>query len=137
MIIDLHTHTEVGSFDSRTTRQDIAGIRARRPGLHGLALTEHVHRWTEEALGELPGEVLFFNEREFDTHEGHILVLGAPEVTRASSVGQLREMVRDSGGLMILAHPFRFYPSPLSLLYPRAWHEPGEWPPERLASISA
>ncbi len=34
---------------------------------------------------------------------------------------------------MILAHPFRFYPSALSLLYPRAWHEPGEWPPERLA----
>ena len=34
---------------------------------------------------------------------------------------------------MILAHPFRFYPSPLSLLYPRSWHEPGDWPPERLA----
>lgn len=33
---------------------------------------------------------------------------------------------------MILAHPFRFYPSGLSLLYPM-WHEPGEWPPERLA----
>jgi hypothetical protein len=92
-----------------------------------------VFRWPDEALAELPQDILFFNEREFDTYEGHILVLGAPSVARASNVRQLRERVLDAGGLMILAHPFRFYPSPLSLLYPRAWHEPGEWPPERLA----
>lgn len=76
---------------------------------------------------------MVFNEREFDTPQGHILVIGAPDVTRAANVERLREMVLEAGGLMILAHPFRFYPSPLSLLYPREWHEPGQWPDERLA----
>jgi predicted metal-dependent phosphoesterase TrpH len=132
-ILDLHTHTDVGSPDSTTTRADVASVTSGITSLHGLVLTEHVRRWSDEAIAELPGDGLFFNEREFDTHEGHILVLGAPSVTRAASVPQLRELVLEVGGLMILAHPFRFYPSTLSLLYPRAWHEPGEWPPERLA----
>ncbi len=132
-IIDLHTHTDVGSPDSTTTPADIAAVTRRIPTLHGLAFTEHVRRWPDEALAELPADRLFLNEREFDTYEGHIIVLGAPSVTRAESVAELRNLVLEAGGLMILAHPFRFYPSPLSLLYPRSWHEPGEWPPERLA----
>ena len=132
-IIDLHTHTDVGSFDSRTNRADVASVRKRIPSLDGLALTEHVHRWPAQSLDELPADLMVFNEREFDTPQGHILVLGAPDVTRAANVERLREMVVEAGGLMILAHPFRFYPSPLSLLYPREWHEPGQWPDERLA----
>jgi predicted metal-dependent phosphoesterase TrpH len=95
-------------------------------------LTEHQKRWSEEALSELPRDLLVFNEREYDYHQGHIIVLGAPVPRRWTNVEQLREQVLEAGGLMILAHPFRFYPSGLSLLYPM-WHEPGEWPPERLA----
>ncbi|MEZ4481677.1 MAG: PHP-associated domain-containing protein [Dehalococcoidia bacterium] len=132
-VIDLHTHTEVGSSDSRTTPADIAAIRSRIPSLHGITLTEHVRRWPDEVMEQAPPDLSLFNEREFDTPQGHVLVLGAPAVTRAANVAQLRERVLEAGGLMILAHPFRFYPSPLSLLYPREWHEPGEWPPERLA----
>jgi predicted metal-dependent phosphoesterase TrpH len=132
-IIDLHTHTTVGSSDSKTGIEDIARIRERVPALHGLALTEHVRRWPDDAMAQLPSDLLVFNEREFDTFQGHILVLGPPQGTHVSSVEQLRGRVQDVGGVMILAHPFRFYPSALSLLYPRAWHEPGEWPPERLA----
>lgn len=132
-IIDLHTHTSVGSFDSTTTIEDIAATRQRTPCLDGLALTEHVHRWPQEQLAELPADLLLFNEREFDTYQGHIIVLGSPLGGRVASVEELRERVLELGGLMILAHPFRFYPSSLSLLYPRDWHEPGQWPPERLA----
>lgn len=98
-----------------------------------MVLSEHVRRWPPSVLAELPDCLTVFNEREFDTYQGHIIVLGAPGVTRAANVQTLREHVVAEGGLMILAHPFRFYPSPLSLLYPREWHEPGEWPPERLA----
>ena len=76
--------------------------------------------------------MLAFNEREFDTHQGHIIALGVPSGIYVRSVEELRPRVLDAGGLMILAHPFRFYPSSLSLLY-SGWHEPGEWPPERLA----
>ncbi len=43
-IIDLHTHTAVGSFDSRTTLEDIAMLRDHNPALSGVALTEHVNR---------------------------------------------------------------------------------------------
>jgi predicted metal-dependent phosphoesterase TrpH len=132
-IIDLHTHTTIGSFDSRTTPADLSTVRDRIPALEGVVLTEHVHRWPPATLAELPDHLAVFNEREFDTYQGHILVLGASGVTRASNVQSLREDVVAAGGLLILAHPFRFYPSPLSLLYPRDWHEPGEWPAERLA----
>lgn len=133
LIIDLHTHTDVGSSDSRTGTSDVRSVRERIPSLGGLSLTEHVHRWPAELLQELPADLAIFNEREFDTPQGHIIVLGAPEVTRARSARDLRELVLAAGGFMILAHPFRFYPSPLSLLYPHEWHEPGQWPPERLA----
>ncbi len=132
-IIDLHTHTDVGSFDSRTNLADVATVRKRIPSLDGLALTEHVNRWPTPLLEDLAPDLMVFNEREFDTPQGHIIVLGAAAVTRAANVEHLRELVVGAGGLMILAHPFRFYPSPLSLLYPREWHEPGQWPPERLA----
>ncbi len=101
-------------------------------------LTEHQKRWPEEALEGIPGDLLVFNEREYDYHQGHIIVLGAGELRPWKTVPQLREQVLEAGGLMILAHPFRFYPSGLSLLYPmnENWHEPGEWPAERLAGHS-
>lgn len=130
--IDLHTHTSVGSPDSSTTAEDIARLPQLVPALDGLALTEHVNPWSAELLATMPGGLLLFNEREYDFPEGHIVVLGAPSVKRGKTIPQLREHVLDAGGLMILAHPFRFYPSSLNLLFPH-WHEPGEWPPERLA----
>ncbi len=81
----------------------------------------------------MPGGLLLFNEREYDFPEGHIVVLGAPSLKRGKTIAELRQHVLDTGGLMILAHPFRFYPSSLNQLYPGGWHEPGHWPPERLA----
>lgn len=132
-IIDLHTHTNVGSFDSSTTAEDIARLPGTTPGLSGLALTEHVNPWPDETLAAMPTGLLLFNEREYDFPECHIVVLGAPSLKRGKTIPQLREHVLAAGGIMILAHPFRFYPSSLNLLYPGSWHEPGQWPPERLA----
>lgn len=129
----MHTHTEVGSSDSVTTSADIASLRGRIPALHGVALTEHVHRWSEERLAELPADIIAFPEREYDLYASHILVLNPPPGLKTSRIEVLHEAVREHGGLMILAHPFRFYPSSLNLLYGYEWHEPGEWPPERLA----
>ncbi|MGK2966635.1 MAG: PHP-associated domain-containing protein, partial [Tepidiformaceae bacterium] len=52
-------------------------------------------------------------------------VIGVPDdaLNRASSVEELREIVDDAGGVMISAHPFRYFPGPWSLLFPwiRAW----------------
>jgi len=76
-IIDLHTHTEVGSFDSKTTIDDHRLTpQPAAPQLDGVAFTEHVHRWTDEALAKLPANLLVFNEREFDNYQGHIVILG-------------------------------------------------------------
>lgn len=102
------------------------------PALHGLALTEHVSAWPDEIIAEMPPNLLLFNEREYDFPEGHIVVIGATSVKRGKTIPELREHVLAAGGIMILAHPFRFYPSSLNLLF-GSWHEPGEWPPERLA----
>jgi len=49
---------------------------------------------------------------------GHIIVLGLdrglPPIRNAE---ELRRYVLDAGGYMILAHPFRYFPGPMNLLF--------------------
>lgn len=144
VVIDLHVHTRVGSADSRIDRVELDSLGARLPKLSGLVLTEHQHRWPESAFAELPAGMLAVNAREVETAFGHMLVLGVPDDAIAAARGPavLRETVLEHGGLMILAHPFRHYPSSWNLLFPRSqdhWKaaDLAEWPPERLAEHPA
>lgn len=83
---------------------------------------------------------MLINSREVNSRYGHIVVIGVHDapLARAASPEELRSIVVDHGGAMIIAHPFRHYPSSWNLLFPGSrdhWGPPqlAEWPPERLA----
>jgi predicted metal-dependent phosphoesterase TrpH len=140
VIIDLHVHTRVGSNDSRIDEAELGRLGQRVPELTGIVLTEHQQRWPEIAFSALRSRMFAVNAREVETRFGHILVIGVPDdaIARAKGTPELRDATLQHGGLMILAHPFRHYPSSWNLLFPQSqdhWKakELAEWPPERLA----
>jgi hypothetical protein len=140
-IVDLHVHTKVGSGDSRIGPHDLS----RHAGLHGIVLAEHLRRWSGAELEAHQGDgAILLGGRECETPYGHIIVLGAPDeaIAPARTAEELRSAVLAEGGLMILAHPFRHFPSSWNLLFPRSHDHWGpaqlaEWPPERLAGHPA
>jgi hypothetical protein len=138
-IVDLHTHTRIGSSDSRIEAADMLALARTAPGIHGIALTEHLQRWPQDAFEALSATTFAVNARECDTRYGHVIVIGVPDrtLTAVSTVEALRQEVLRRDGLMILAHPFRHYPSSWNLLFRSSrdhWgpRELADWPPERL-----
>jgi predicted metal-dependent phosphoesterase TrpH len=143
-IVDLHTHTRVGSADSRIDEHEMFGLRTYRPALDGVVLTEHLRRWPEASFDALRATIFAVNARECETRSGHILVIGVPDeaLVGVHDLRLLRKAADEHAGALILAHPFRHYPSSWNLLFP-ASHERwtprhhAEWPPERLAEHPA
>jgi len=107
-IFDLHVHTSRGSSDSSLSPEEMVS-EARRLGLHGVCLAEHIpwdrHYFHRFAQGQ---GLLLIRGMEVHTDMGHIIVFGLdgrlPGMERAV---ELRRMVEEAGGFMILAHPFR------------------------------
>ncbi len=118
-ILDLHIHTTWGSWDSGLSPHRL-GDAMNKAGLTGAATAEHLRPWPE-------GEVMRFREetglflvaaREWETDMGHIISLGLPEkVGPVYRAEHLRRVADEYGGLLILAHPFRYFPGPSSLLF--------------------
>jgi predicted metal-dependent phosphoesterase TrpH len=112
--IDLHVHTVLGSSDSSLDPAMLSEAMCRR-GVDGVLLTEHDRVVTPAEVAavrrQTPGVVLAATE--WSTDLGHILVLGLerrpPGFYRAV---ELREHVLAHGGLMIAAHPFRYFLQP-------------------------
>jgi len=109
LIIDLHVHTKVFSSDSILDPEE-AIQEAKGIGLDGICFTEHNKVWDEEQLHKLNSKWNFpvLGGVEVDTVEGHILVFGLrrefPGIIR---VHELRDLVNQVGGVMIVAHPFK------------------------------
>ncbi len=123
--IDMHVHTRYGSIDSSLSHDDLIA-RSQLIGLNGAAITEHSTQWPlhlEESLRD-QSELFLYSAREYSTEYGHMLVLGVDHDhgRRATSAKELRAMVDDYGGAMILAHPFRYFPGSMSLLF-SDWHK--------------
>lgn len=116
--IDMHNHTSLGSFDSLIPPQALVE-RMVQAGLDGAVVTEHTVAWPDERVTRLRNESGLFvvAAREWETEFGHILVLGANSIRQARSAYELRQAVLAVGGLMILAHPFRFFPGANNLLF--------------------
>lgn len=118
-IIDMHIHTIVGSMDSDISPKRLAE-QAKESGLTGVALTEHLHHWDESDAQRFREEtgLFVFNAREWSTDMGHIGVFGLPPDLRGIRyVSDLRRACDDYGAVMILCHPFRYFPGPSSLLF--------------------
>ena len=109
MRIDLHVHTRPRSPCSAIDPADLLK-EARRAALDALCLTEHQNRWGDDEIDELTGNggIHFFQGNEITTNQGDILVFGYHEDLRGVvPIQDLHKAVKDVGGLMIAAHPFR------------------------------
>jgi len=84
---------------------------AKSVGLDGVCLTDHDHVWSEEYIDRLrvKHDFLVIGGSEISTDEGDILVFGFHKpVRKIYDSHELREEIDACGGVMILAHPFRF-----------------------------
>ena len=109
MIIDLHTHTRVGSDDSFISIAQLVE-KARKSGLDGVCITDHEWFWERETIEELCREhdFLLLPGVEMNTDEGHFLVFGLDKyVFGMHRTGFLKQTLDDVGGVMVLAHPYR------------------------------
>jgi predicted metal-dependent phosphoesterase TrpH len=118
-IIDLHIHTIVGSMDSDISPKRLAES-ARKVGLTGVALTEHMSQWLPDEADHFRQEsgLFVFNAREWSTDMGHIIVFGLDRAVRGvARARDLRRACEENGAFMILCHPFRYFPGPSNYLF--------------------
>jgi predicted metal-dependent phosphoesterase TrpH len=114
-LIDLHTHSLVGSSDSSLPPDDLVA-QARRVGLDGVCITEHGNqRLPAELIQELSARhgFLVIGGIEASTDEGHVLIYGVDSYpTGLHRARHIREAILPLGGVMVVAHPFRYLPKP-------------------------
>ena len=111
MIVDMHVHTWRGGYDS-SLRVESLLEEARAKGVGGVCLTEHMHFWSQKELDSLdphPGVVLI-GAIEVETDMGHMLAYGLKHyVSGIHRASELRRVVDDLGGFLVVAHPFRMF----------------------------
>lgn len=123
MLVDMHVHTSIGSPDSNLTPPRLLEV-AHEVGLDGLVIAEHDGPWLGERLELFRQESGLFvcSGREWETDFGHIIVLGLDsEAQEIERVGDLHRLARAQGVFVILAHPFRFFPSHSNRLFGRQY----------------
>lgn len=110
MLIDLHTHTKRRSDDSNLELQALI-YKAKQAGIDGVCLTEHNYFWDKNELTRLSQEhdFLLLPGMEMENDDGHFLVFGVEEYNHSMRYSEyLKRVVDEAGGVMILAHPFRW-----------------------------
>jgi hypothetical protein len=111
----MHVHTVRGAADSSLTPDQLID-EARRIGLTGVNITEHDRVWEIHQINEFRERSGLFVSRgmEVSTDMGHMIVIGLqqymPGIRRAT---ELRRVVDEVGGFMIVAHPFRHFFDPI------------------------
>lgn len=136
-IVDMHVHTVRGAADSSLTPEQLIE-EARRIGLNGVNISEHDRVWDPQQLEAFRRESGLFVSRgmEVSTDMGHMIVVGldryVPGIRRAA---ELRNVLDDVGGFMIVAHPFRHFFDPIH--FRRDGKPPFEMSPEEAAEKMA
>ncbi len=136
-IVDMHVHTVRGASDSSLTPEQLVE-EARRIGLTGVNISEHDRVWDPRQIEEFRRESGLFVSRgmEVSTDMGHMIVIGldsyVPGIRRAA---ELRRVVDDVGGFMIVAHPFRHFFDPVH--FRRDGRPPFDMTPEEAAERMA
>jgi predicted metal-dependent phosphoesterase TrpH len=104
---DLHIHSSY----SRDCLMKIPTILkvARKKGINGIAITDHnTIRGSIEAQKIAKGKGLnIVNGAEFETEKGHIIGLFITEEINEHDAIAILDMIREQGGIAILAHPFQ------------------------------
>ena len=114
-IVDMHVHTVRGAADSSLTPDQLVET-AQGIGLTGVNITEHDRVWEAHQIEEFRRTSGLFVSRgmEVSTDMGHIIAIGlesyVPGIRRAT---ELRKVLNDVGGFMIVAHPFRHFFDPV------------------------
>jgi len=109
LIIDLHTHTLVGSDDSYVDIDELVQ-RAKESGLDGVCITDHEWFWKQSTIERFRRELdfLILPGVEMNTEDGHFLVFGLERyVFGMHRTNFLKKELDKVGGVMILAHPYR------------------------------
>ena len=109
MLIDLHTHTRVGSDDSFIEIPDLVR-KAKESGLDGVCITDHDWFWKREVIEGYSREhdFLILPGVEMGTDDGHLLVFGLNQYSFGMHrTANLKAGLDEAGGVMVLAHPHR------------------------------
>jgi len=109
LIIDLHTHTLVGSDDSNIDIDELVE-RAKENGLDGVCITDHEWFWNQSTIDRFRRELdfLILPGVEMNTEDGHLLVFGLRKyVFGMHRTAFLKRELDKVGGVMVLAHPYR------------------------------
>lgn len=108
MIFDMHVHTTFSPCSRM--RVDEAVAAAKQSGLDGICITDHDTMHIRHALseGEQENGVVVIFGMEYTTARGDFLVFGPFEALDPGlSADRLLQIVDQSGGIAIAAHPFR------------------------------
>ena len=112
-IFDLHIHTNRGSPDSSLTPEELVA-ESTRVGLTGAMVTEHVG-WPRADFEQFAKgqDLILIRALELYTPLGHIITLGLDGYVAGyngdiETIRKIRKEVDKVGGVMILAHPFRY-----------------------------
>jgi len=87
--------------------------KAKSVGLDGVCITEHDQIWSRDNIERLKKKhgFLIIGGVEVSTDFGHVLVFGLHNSVReVGTISDLRKVVSKKGGVMVLAHPFRYEP---------------------------
>src|SRR2546422_9127020 len=136
-IVDMHVHTVRGAADSSLTPDQLIE-EARRIGLTGVNISEHDRVWEPHPLEEFRERSGLFVSRgmEVSTDMGHMIVIGLDRyVAGIRRAVELRHVLDEVGGFMIVAHPFRHFFDPIH--FRRDGRPPFEMTPEEAAERMA
>lgn len=109
MIIDLHSHEMRYSPDSFQTLDEMT-LRAKELGIDAICITDHDSQGLASEIGweSTHNGIRIFVGCEYYTAQGDILVFGAKALpTGRIDIRQLWRAVKEQGGVMIAAHPYR------------------------------
>jgi predicted metal-dependent phosphoesterase TrpH len=110
LLIDLHTHTFPNSDDSFMSPDDLVEASKAVGDLDGICITEHDYFWDSFDVRALSRrhDFLVLPGCEVNTDAGHVLVFGLEKyVFRMHKVPFLRQLVKEAGGAIVAAHPYR------------------------------
>jgi predicted metal-dependent phosphoesterase TrpH len=109
VILDMHVHTNVGSYDSNLSPLELIH-HGKAAGLDGVVVTEHDRAWDRDLARQLTREhdFVILCGMEVSTDLGHILVYGLDEYVSGILYAEtLRKVIDKIDAVMFAAHPYR------------------------------